>query len=86
MEIFEGIVNLQGVLFVRPVTTGKIILAGVFPEWRRDHDERDELWVADTQITAVKKFRVDEEYAGYRIDQILCSNMRPTDFEEIRRI
>lgn len=84
MEIFEGIVQLKGALFVRPVMTDKIILAGVFPEWRKNHDQKDELWIADVQITTVKKFRVDEDYAGYTIDQILCSNMRPTDFKEIK--
>lgn len=83
MEIFEGIVNVKGALFIRPVTSGRIILAGVFPEWRKNHDERDELWIADIQITATRKFKVDKEYSGYRIDQILCSTMKPADFEEI---
>ena len=84
MEIFKGIVTLKGALFVRPAMTDKVILAGVFPEWRKNHDQMDELWIADIQITALRKFRVDEDYAGYRIDQILCSNMKPTDFEEIK--
>lgn len=85
MEIFEGIVQLKGALFIRPVTTGKIILAGVFPEWRKDHNRKDELWIADTQITVVKKFEMPEEYAGHRIDQILCSSMKPINFKEIKR-
>ena len=84
MELFKGIVDLKGALFVRPVTGNRIIFAGVFPEWRKNHDQNDELWIADIQITVVKKFKVPaEEYAGLRIDQVLCSAMKPADFEEI---
>lgn len=84
MEIFQGIVQLKTALFVRPAMGGKVILAGVVPEWRKNHNQLDELWVAEIQITAIKKFKVGEEYAGYRMDQILCLSMNPTDFEELK--
>ena len=83
MEAFEGIVQVNGALFVRPAVNGKVILTTVVPEWRNNHDRNDELWVAEIQITAFKKFKVGEEYQGHTIDQILCSHMNPTDFDEI---
>ena len=83
MEIFEGIINVKGALFVRPAMGKKVILAAVVPEWRKNHNELDELWLADIQITVGKKFKVPESYAGHRMDQVLCSTMRPNDFEEI---
>ena len=86
METFKGIVQLKSALFVRPVSGNKVILAGVVPEWRKGHNRDDELWIAEIQITVLKKFKVpDEEYAGLRIDQIFCSAMNPTDFEELKK-
>lgn len=83
MEIFEGIVQLKGALFVRSAVGDKVILAAVVPEWRKNHDQNDELWIANITITTIKKFKPNEQYQGHTIDQILCSNMNLTDFNEI---
>ena len=80
MEIFEGIHQFQAELIMCERTEGLMMLGVV----REKVVTGDEVWIADVQITPIKKFKLPESYAGYRADQLLCSTMKLAELEEIK--
>jgi hypothetical protein len=66
------------------VQGNKVIFLGVTDEWRLGHDEDDEVWIAEMQITAIKRFKAPKDLAGYRADQILCTRISLSELEEIK--
>jgi len=80
MEIFEGIHHFRAELIMSDNSVGLMMLGVV----REEVVVGQEFWIADIQVTPIKKFKLPKEYRGYRADQLLTSRMDLSTFEEIK--
>lgn len=79
-EIFEGIHQIRGEIFIRPVTGNRALILGIWPNYiKRD----DEIWIADTTIIPLKRYLGPDWAMGLRADQVLCSSFDLSKLKEI---
>ena len=80
-----GMVYINGMYVIRPTADKRTMIIGVSdatPFINKEPD--DEVWVGDMMMSFPRRFKLPEEYAGMRADQILCSNLRASNLEEIK--